>query len=174
MADLEQKYEVSRSRAFGFLPIKHSEKMNNKTMEAMKHDHLLRDEDEEKARERMMNLQYGEDALVEAFNPRFIKGVGGRDMRLVQKLTPLMDKSNNDQLHYPLYPDADEKEMDMVQILRDSVINADKERSKYFTPSEERDMIRHRPRGMPRYNQPRAPPPSPIPVKTQHQAQSTI
>ena len=131
----EHKVSLSRSDAFRTMPLRHQEGgLNTKLLDSMRADGMLEDESQIASRERLIEAQYGPHALKNVMNPRYYRDREGKNFRVVQQLDGIhMDRSRQATVLWPLDPDAEEKEGDMVGMLRDAVTNSEAERNKYLT-----------------------------------------
>jgi hypothetical protein len=139
----EHKLSISRSDAFRSLPLRHKTGgLDAKLISSLKEDGMLEDENEIASRERLITAQYGAHALRDVMNPRYMKDKEGRGFRVVQQMDGIhIDRPTQSGFTlWPMDPDIEEKEGDMVDLLRSSVVNSEAERNKYLT----RDMARSR------------------------------
>jgi hypothetical protein len=99
---------------------------------------MLEDENEAAARERLLEAQYGASALRNVMNLRFMRDREGKQFRQVQQLDGIhMDRAKTPGFQlWPLDPDIEEKEGDMVDLLRSAALNSEKERNKYLTSDQ--------------------------------------
>jgi hypothetical protein len=132
----EQKLSISRSDAFRSMPLRHKTGgLDAKLISSLKEDGLLEDENEIASRERLIEAQYGASALRNVMNPRYMRDREGKGFRVVQQLNGIhIDRPKQPgYVLWPLDPDIVEKEGDMVDLLRSSVVNSEAERNKYLT-----------------------------------------
>ena len=134
----EHKVSLSRSDAFRTMPIRHQEGgLDARLLASMRTDGMLADESEVASRERMIEAQYGPHALKGVMNPRYYRDREGKNFRVVQQLDGVhMNRKRKATVLWPLDPDAEEKEGDMVGMLRAAVTNSEAERNKYLTPDQ--------------------------------------
>jgi hypothetical protein len=135
----EHKVSISRSDAFRSMPLRHKiGGMDAKLLSSLKEDGMLEDENETAARERLLEAQYGQHALRNVMNPRFMRDREGKQFRAVQQLDGVhidRAKTPGRQL-WPLDPDTIECESNTVDLLRSAVLNSEKERNKYLTADQ--------------------------------------
>jgi hypothetical protein len=132
----EQKFSISRSDAFRSMPLRHKTGgLDAKLISSLKEDGLLEDENEIASRERLISAQYGTHALRNVMNPRYMRDSEGKNFRVIQQLNGIhIDRPKQPgYVLWPLDPDIVEKEGDMVDLLRSSVVNSEAERNKYLT-----------------------------------------
>jgi hypothetical protein len=121
------------------MPLRHKiGGLDAKLISSMKEDGMLEDENQAAARDRLIESQYGAHALRNVMNPRYMRDREGKNFRVVQQLDGVhIDRPT--QRGYQLWPqdpDIVEKEGDMVDLLRSSVVIAEKERNKYLTSDQ--------------------------------------
>jgi hypothetical protein len=139
----EHKLSISRSDAFRSMPLRHKMGgLDAKLISSLKEDGMLEDENEIASRERLIEAQYGAHALRNVMNPRYMRDREGKNFRVIQQLDGIhIDRPKQPgYVLWPLDPDIEEKEGDMVDLLRSSVVNSEAERNKYLTS----DMARSR------------------------------
>jgi hypothetical protein len=139
----EHKLSISRSDAFRSMPLRHRMGgLDAKLISSLKEDGMLEDENEIASRERLIEAQYGAHALRNVMNPRYMRDREGKNFRVIQQLDGIhIDRPKQPgYVLWPLDPDIEEKEGDMVDLLRSSVVNSEAERNKYLTS----DMARSR------------------------------
>jgi hypothetical protein len=140
----EHKISISRSDAFRTMPLqyKSGSALDAKLISSLKEDGMLEDENEIAARERLLEAQYSASALRNVMNPRYMRDREGKNFKVVQQLDGIHIERPRQPGYvlWPLDPDREEKEGDMVGLLRASVVNSEAERNKYLT----RDMARSR------------------------------
>jgi hypothetical protein len=130
--------ELSMSRTEGFraLPVKQWENLDNKLIESMKHEQLI-NEDDNAAKDRLLEAQFGAANLRNVFKPKHTKSKEGKRFQVVQKLDGThIDRPADDEEYYPLNPDMVEKETDYVGFLQQSLANADRLKNKYLTAGQ--------------------------------------
>lgn len=138
----EQKVSISRSEAFRSMPIRHMEGIDKRLISSMREDGMLEDESETESRERLMEAQYGSANLRNVMNPRYMRDREGKQFRIVQHLDGQhIDRPGSAFSLFPMQPDADEKESDMVGILQSAVTNSEAERNKYLTRDQSRARV---------------------------------
>jgi hypothetical protein len=142
----DHKLSISRSDAFRSMPLRHkSGGLDAKLISALREDGLLEDENEIASRERLIESQYGAHALRNVMNPRYLRDKEGKNFRVVQQLDGIhIDRPKQPgYVLWPLDPDIEEKEADMVDMLRQSVLNSEAERNKYLTNNQARSRSMH-------------------------------
>jgi hypothetical protein len=137
----EHKLSISRSDAFRSMPLRHkSGGLDAKLISSLKEDGMLEDENEIASRERLIEAQYGAHALRNVMNPKFMRDREGKNFRVIQQLDGIhIDRPKQPgYVLWPLDPDIEEKEDDMVGLLRSAVTNSEAERNKYLTSDQAR------------------------------------
>jgi hypothetical protein len=126
-----QKISLSRSEAFRQLPVRTWEKIDDKLLASLKHDHMLEDESERDSRERLLESQYGATELNHVMRPRYMRDREGKNFRMVQKLDGIHIKRESGYSLYPMDPDPTEREGNTVGLLQSAITNSQAERNKY-------------------------------------------
>ena len=143
------KLSTSRSDAFKVLPLRHLEKLDDKLIESLKHDKIIKiDENDKKARDRIVEAQFGLTDLPTQLRPRFARGKGGKRYRVISQLSPMMD-GIDEQINYPIDPDAMELEETYEDVLRNAIANSERQRNKYMTPTMGQAATKRRVRSSP-------------------------
>jgi hypothetical protein len=138
----EQKVSINRSQAFRSMPIRHMEGIDKRLIASMKEDGMLEDESEQASRERLLEAQYGSDNLRNVMHPRFMRDREGKQFRITQKLDGQhIDRPRNAFSLFPMQPDANEKQSDMVSMFQTAVANSEAERNKYLTRDQSRARV---------------------------------
>ena len=135
------KVSISRSDAFRTMPIRHRMGgLDEKLVASMREDGMLEDENETASRERLLEAQYGAQNLLNVLNPRYMRDREGKNFKVVQQLDGIhIDRPHRQGYQlWPLDPDIEEKESDMVNMLRSAVTNSEAERNKYLTNDQAR------------------------------------
>jgi hypothetical protein len=135
------KVSISRSDAFRTMPIRHRMGgLDEKLVASMREDGMLEDENETASRERLLEAQYGAQNLRHVLNPRYMRDREGKNFKVVQQLDGIhIDRPHRQGYQlWPLDPDIEEKESDMVNMLRSAVTNSEAERNKYLTNDQAR------------------------------------
>ena len=138
---MEPKISISRSDAYRTMPIRHRMGgLDDKLIASMREDGMLEDENETASRERLLEAQYGAENLRHVLNPRYMRDREGKQFKIVQQLDGIHIDRPNRQAHqlWPMDPDIEEKESDMVDMLRSAVTNSEAERNKYLTNDQAR------------------------------------
>jgi hypothetical protein len=81
----QNKFSVSRTEGFRIMPVTHFEKIDDRIVKTMKEEKFI-DEDEEEAKQRLLEAQYGAAELRNVFNPRYMRDREGKRFRVIQKL----------------------------------------------------------------------------------------
>jgi hypothetical protein len=135
----DHKLSISRSDAFRSMPRRHKTGgLDAKLISLLKEDGMLEDENETASRDRLIEAQYGAHALRNVMNPRYMRDREGKNFKVVQQLDGIhIDRPKQPGFTlWPLDPDREEKEGDMVDLLRSAVVNSEKERNKYLTSDQ--------------------------------------
>ena len=138
---MEPKISISRSDAYRTMPIRHRMGgLDDKLIASLRADGMLEDENETASRERLLEAQYGAENLRHVLNPRYMRDREGKQFKIVQQLDGIHIDRPNLQGHqlWPMDPDVEEKESDMVDMLRSAVTNSEAERNKYLTNDQAR------------------------------------
>jgi hypothetical protein len=122
------------------MPIRHRMGgLDDKLIASLRADGMLEVENETASRERLLEAQYGAENLRHVLNPRYIRDREGKQFKIVQQLDGIhIDPSLQGHQLWPMDPDIEEKESDMVNNLRSAVTNSERERNKYLTNDQAR------------------------------------
>jgi hypothetical protein len=114
--------------------------LDDKLIASLRADGMLEVENETASRERLLEAQYGAENLRHVLNPRYMRDREGKQFKIVQQLDGIHIDRPSLQGHqlWPMDPDIEEKESDMVNNLRSAVTNSERERNKYLTNDQAR------------------------------------